>query len=288
MIKQKFIIANFLKKIGIHRKQKRILNVANELQLLREAEEILGRSVWTKVKDLEQYTIHYETIHKLLLKRTELDEKIQEIKEKMNAIKQSQETDFLKNNNSEHDINELYKKQQLIVDKIKSEQSDINDIANNIKRSFDGSVAKLERIMADGTDATIINAEKAKIKQLKLKYSELKDKKLLNDQKLADQATIIKKISDSRKSSKSSYKDDAIGNYQIMGKANRAISAYHSEIGLLDNKIISHYTEIGKNISKECFSNSGCRNAVKGKFNLCKIIKSLRQSIEYNHTLADR
>ena len=96
------------------------------------------------------------------------------------------------------------------------------------------------------------------------------------------------KISDSLQNSKITYKDNAIDNYEIMGKANQALSAYRSKIGLLDNKIITQYNEIGQNISKDCYSDKACRKAVKGKFNLCKIMKSLRQSIDFNHTLAGR
>ena len=73
-----------------------------------------------------------------------------------------------------------------------------------------------------------------------------------------------------------------------MGKANKAISAYRSKIGLLDNEIITHYGEIGRNISKEAFSDDDCKKAVKGKFNLCKIMGALRKSIDFNHDLADR
>jgi hypothetical protein len=79
-----------------------------------------------------------------------------------------------------------------------------------------------------------------------------------------------------------------VDNHEIMGKANQALSVYRSKIGLLDNKIVAHYNEIGQNISKECYSDNECRKAVKDKLNLCKIIKSLRQSIDFNNTLADR
>ncbi|MGJ8656738.1 MAG: hypothetical protein ACSHX6_09820 [Akkermansiaceae bacterium] len=277
-----------MKKFGVLRKQKRLQDAALELQLLKEAEEILGRNVWTKVKELEHYKVNYWGINKLLHERNELSDKIQDIKSKIESIKQNQETRFKEVNNPEHNVEEIYEKQKIVVNKIQAEQKDISDIAANIKRSFDGAMAKLDALTSNDVPDSEINSEKAKIEQLKKKFSDLKEKKTISDKKLAKQTAILVKISDSLQSSKNTYKDNAAGNYEIMGKANKALSAYRSKIGLLDNKIITHYNEIGKNISKECFADDDCRKAVKDKFNLCKIMRSLRQSIDYNHNLADR
>jgi len=288
MTNRQFIIANFLKKIGIQRKQRRLQDAATELQLLKEAEEILGRNVWTQVKNLEHYKVNYWEINKLLQERTEFTEKITEIKNKLENIKQNQETRFKEANNTDINIDEMHEKQQLVVNKIKSEQEDISNVAANIKRSYDGAISKLKALGSDSSNEAEIEAEKKKIEQLKNRFTALKDKKANSDKKLAKQSAILNKISDSLQNSKSTYKDNAVDNYEVMGKANQAISAYRAKIGLLDNKIIEHYNQIGKNISKECFSDNDCKKAVKGKYNLCKIMRSLRQSIDFNHTLADR
>lgn len=291
MTKKQFIIANLLKKLGILRKQKRLQDAATELQLLREAEGILGRNVWQNVKNLEQYKVNHYRISKLLKEKSEYSDKIQEIKERINTFNNNQETRFKSANKSDKDIEGLYEKQKAIVNKIKVEQTEISDLAANIKRRYDGVIAKLEIITIDDSledNATEIDAENAKLHQLKNKFAELKEKKRLTDKKLTKQSAILAKISESLKNSKITHKDTAVDNYEIMGKANKAISAYLSKIGLLDNQIINHYNEIGKNISKECFIDRDCKKAVANKFNLCKIIKSLRSSIDYNHTLADR
>lgn len=288
MTNSQFLIANLLKKFGFLRKQKRLKNAATERQLVKEAEEILGRHVWPKVKELEHYKVNYWGINKILNERSELINKIQEVKSKIENIKQNQETRFKENNNPDRNIEEIYEKQQTVVDKIKSEQQNISHVAANIKRSFDGTIAKLDALNSAGSDYDEIETENAKIEQLKNKFSDLKEKKKLSDKKLAKQTAVLMQVSDSLKKSRNSYKDNAASNYEIMGKANKALSAYRSKIGILDNKIIAHYKEIGQNISKECFTDEECKKAVKGKFNLCKIIRSLRQSIEFNHSLGDR
>jgi chromosome segregation ATPase len=287
MTHRQFIIASCLKKLGLPRKKKRLQDAATELQLLREAEEILGRNVWIKVKDLERYKDNYSAINNLLQERVEFSEKIQDIKSKIQDIKQNQEAKFKKINNSDNNIEEMYEKQKAVVEKIKSEQSDISDIAANIKKSFDRATAKLQAIITDGDDANEILAQKTNIEQLKDKFTDLKDKKSFSDKKLAKQNAILLKISELQQASNSSYKETASGNFEVMGKANHALSLYRVEISALDNKIIDHYNEIGKNISKECYSDEKCRAAVIGKFKLCKIMKSLRSSINFNQSLAE-
>ncbi|MFT6793610.1 MAG: hypothetical protein ACJAR1_001608 [Rubritalea sp.] len=287
MTKRQFITAKFLKKIGIHRRQKRLQDAADEIQLLREAGEILGRHVWTKVKDLGSYEDNFWGINNLLKERSEFSEKIQGIKSKIEGIKQNQETRFIKDNNSEHNVEETYEKQKLVVDKIKSEQANLSDVAANIRRIFDRSEANLKALDSDGTVSVEAIAEKAKIKQLKSKFLELKEKKSLSDKKLLKQTAILMKVADSLQNTRASYINSAASNHEIMGGVNQALSNYRSKIGLLDNEIIAHYNEIGQNISKECYSSEECKKAVKGKFHLCKIMNSLRQSIDFNHEIAN-
>ena len=288
MTQRRFFIANLLKKIGISRKQKRLLEAGTELRLLREAEEILGRSVWAKLKDIEQYKENYLNISNLLQEKNAYQEKILGIKSKIEEIKRSQESKFKEDNNSVINFDEHYEKQKLIVDQIKSEQVDISNVAANIKNIFDQSVARLQTLMNENGDKAEINAEKAKIEQLKSKFSDLKEKKLLSDENLAKETALLTKISESLNGAKITYKDTAAGNYEIMGKANKAISTYFAKIGQLENQILLNYSQVGQNISNDCYTNIECREAVKSKLMLCKIIKALRRSIDLNQILADR
>jgi DNA repair exonuclease SbcCD ATPase subunit len=288
MTKRQFIIADFLNKIGIQRKRKRLLDAANELNLLREAVEILGRSVWINVKDIDPYKVNYERIHKLLQEKDEVNQKIQKTRERIEILKQNQESEFKEINSHEQNIEELYKEQKSVVEKIKAEQSDIIDIVSNIKKNFDDSVTKLQQIIREGSDEAVIEAGKAKVEQLRNRFAELKNKKIISDRKLAKETDFLTKMSSSVQSSNSKVDYKTINDYGIVAEANREMAGYHSEIGVFENELITHYNKIGQMISKECFSNSQCRKAVGSKFKLCKIIKSLAQSIDFNHSIADR
>lgn len=289
MTKRQFLIANLLKKIGFLNKQKRLNNAATELQLLREAEDILGRSIWRNTEHLDLYKINYWNIKKLLKQRAEISDKIQEVKDKIDSIKQNKKSKFEgKLSVGDISLEEMLHKQTIRVKDLEAQQGDISRIASNIRRLYDGTVLKLQTLIENDADTEEIMVEELNIEKLKEKFTALKDSKSSCDEELAKQRAILKKINDSIYSNRVSYKEEATNNYEIMGKANKAISHYRSQLGLLDGKIMEHYDEIGKNISKDFFVDKDCREAAKSKEPLIKLMRALRQSIQYNYQLADR
>jgi len=286
MTLQRYIKAKFLKTVGISKKQQRLQHAAHEMQLLSDAEEILGRNVWQNVQHIEQYQEHYQSINNLNEEKNGILEKISDIDTKVSQFKQSQAEKFklVSNFTSQK---EAYQLQQIKVDGIIADIEDINKVANNIKKSFNLAKQKIQEISGSESEAEISKTQ-AKIDRLKAKFTELKEKKILSDQRLTEEKTILKKLENFQDDSKTNYKDAAASNYQLMEKARNALASYRNQVGILDNKIISHYKEIGKNISVEYFTNSQCKAAAKEKHHLCKIIKSLRKSIAYNNILAER
>jgi len=289
MTKAKYRVANFLKKFGIQKKQKRLNDAAVEIQLLRQAEDILGRSVWQNIEGIDKYKVNYWNLKKMHLKKEEITEKIEEIEFQISHLKRKKEVQFEQtNNDGEHDLQLMYTKQNDRVQLLKQEQGEITKIAGNIRRLHDGTVLKLQTLKAEGaSEAQLQNEEKNLIK-LKQKFTDLKDKKIERDKKLVHQIAILKKIEKSINARKSNYRNEATENYEVIGKANKALSAYRSQLGLLEGKLIEHYAEIGNHISKEHFTNSQCREATKEKADLCKIIKAIRLSIDYNYELSGR
>ncbi len=289
MTKGKYQIAKFLKKFGIQKKQKRLNDAAVEIQLLRQAEDILGRSVWKNIEGIDKYKVNYWNLKKMLLKKDEIAEKTEEIELQITHLKKKKEVQFEQtNNDGEHDLQMMYTKQNDRVTQIKEELEGITKIAGNIRRLHDGTVLKLQTLKAEGADIAKLQNEENNLIKLKQKFTDLKDKKIERDQKLAHQIAILKKIEKSINAKKSNYRDEATENYEVIGKANKALSAYRSQLGLLDGKLIEHYAEIGNHISKERFTNGQCREATEEKAGLCKIIRALRVSIDYNYELSDR
>lgn len=288
MTKRKFIIAQFFKSLGIQKKNKRLQDAATELQLLREAEEILGRRIWEKTEALEHYRGYYWTIRKLLEQRNEFKSKLDLIQEKLSEIKEHKQNRFQESNKPSTALEEAHHKQRQKVEELRIEQEDISKTAKNIRRLYDGTVIKLKSLKSEDAASELIAQEEENLLKLRERFDVLKEKKKSCDQEFARQKALLEKVQHTISSRKRNYKEDATTNYEIIGKANKAISSYRSKIGVIDSELLENYQEIGKSISKEYFTDQECREAVREKSQLIKIMDALRKSIEYNHTLADR
>ena len=289
MTHRQFIIARFFKKFGFEKKNKRLTDAATELQLLREAEDILGKHVWERTEGIDQFKLPYWELRKLIDEKQELIDKIQSIEGKIETIKQNKFEAFTSTSSSNGvDLETMLQQQTDQVQILSEESEDIARVGKNIRTLYDGLILKMQSLEDSNAKQEEIDTERKNIEKLKAKFSSLKQKKTLCDSKLKQETRKLEEVSQSIKMKRNSYKDEASGSFEIMGKANKAISAYRLKMGLIDSKISRHHGNIGKAISKEYFVDAACKNAVSGQSSLCKVMKALRQSIEYNYTLVGR
>ena len=289
MTNRQFLIANFLKKIGFHKKNKRLTDASAELHLLREAEDVLGTLVWRNIEHIDQFKLAYWELHKLHEEKEELIEKIQTIQDKIESIKQSKIDAFSSSVRANgEDLEAKLEEQNERVKMLQDEAADIARVGKNIRNLYDGLILKLQTLEGNKASQEEIDAEKQNIAKLKEKFTNLKKKKLLCQKNLNQQQAILEQITEDIKKSRSNLTEDAAKTYNITAKANKAISAYRLKLGMIESSILKHYGNIGKEISKEAEFNAECKKAVGKHLPLCNVIRALRQSIQYNHTLAGR
>ncbi len=290
MTQRQFFYANLLKKIGLSFKQKRLIEGAQELRLLKEAEEILGRSVWTKVKEIDLYRDSYLNINHLLKEKVVHQDKIREIKAELEEIKVAHDLQLKSQTNPEHHNKDEFDKQKIVLEKLKTEQAEISKSAASIKLRFDQSVSRLQTLMSQAVDINQdeVSAEKVNIERLKNEFESLKNKKTQVDQNLVKENAEFRRLSDILLGAKNSYQSMISTNYETLGKVNKALSTHFSQIGHIDSQIIQNYGQIGQGISNSWQTNPECKVIVKHKLVLCKIMIALRKSINLNQILADR
>ena len=289
MTTTQYRIANFLKKFGILKKTKRLNDAAVEIQLMRQAEDILARHVWPNIEGIDKYKSNYWNLKKMIQKKEEINLKTDEIQQQIDNLKKTKEQNFEDTNSSgDHDLQAMLSKQSERVKLLKRDQEDITKVAGNIRRLYEGTILKIKTLKEANPNSPEAEREEHSLFKLKDKFSDLKAKKLDCDTKLAKQTAILNKIADSINAKKSNYRDEATENYEVIGKANKTLSTYRSQLGLLEAKIVEHYAEIGNKIGKEYFTDRQCREAAKDQDGLCKIIKALRLSIDYNYELSGR
>ena len=75
--------------------------------------------------------------------------------------------------------------------------------------------------------------------------------------------------------------------FQVIGDANKDISALRAEYGILDTRMTQLHAEIGRHISRNASDDPACAEAAKGHLGLVEVMRALRKSITLNYKLAE-
>jgi len=291
MTSTQFFFANILKKLGVQRTQKRLLDAADEVHLLKEAQEELGKNVWPKLKDEPKYKNTISEIERLLDEKETLSEQGELLKKQEENLREQQTNNFHSPSPSDVDSEThiQFRQEQSRVNGLKSELASIKSEALRIRREYDKTKSHLANIKASGeTDIDIITAQEQQMLSYKETFSELKLQKTELDQELNKAQVVLNKLSHTVKNSHNVKHDSKVEQFKVLGEKNKEISTILSRIGIIDNKIGTLFGDLGKHISLESLEDSNSKKLIKGQFGLCKIMSALRKSINYNHILGGR
>ena len=286
MNSSRYIISRLLLSFGLHRKNKRLTEAADEMHLLRQAEEILGEDIWELTEDIEEISVEYWSLRKLKMEEAKYKDSIQEADTILNSSHEERNV-ILTQTNKECQALEakraeyIRETEYLIVQRDRSIAE-----AKQIKRKFEAAQTKIQVISLEGGDNAIVEAERQKIKAYKIEFEKLKtirdnvgaqiqivDDKIMN---------VEAALGDDRKR----LRDEASNAYQTIGRANRDISKLAADLGLVRNEMLVHFREIGRYVSHHVGIDPICTEICKDHAHLVAQMQSLRSSIALNHKLA--
>ena len=289
MTSTQFFFAQTLAKLGFPRTQKRLLDAADEVHLLKEAQEVLGQNIWPNLKDEPEYKDTIWEIEQLLDEKAKLTEQAEELNVEVEELRDNQNNQFkIPDKSNDNDQQQLRLKQSKVTE-LKSELANVKSEALKIRREHDEAKNYLNDITNSGeTNLEILTAQKMKIASYKESFATLKEQKNTLDKQLATAQLNFEKISNTIKNSDNAQHNSTVEQFRVLGEKNKEISTVLSRVGLIDNKIASLYNDLGRHISLDALKNPNCKQLIKEHFGLCKIMHALRKSINYNHILGGR
>src|SRR6476620_10070216 len=113
MTPTRFFVARVAQAFGIHRKTKRMSDAANEMHLLRDAETVLGAAVWERVEKIEELSVEYWNLRRLVKEREEIRAKVADCHEQLEIA--HNERASLLNSQSEPQQDLLAERQAIIA-----------------------------------------------------------------------------------------------------------------------------------------------------------------------------
>ena len=144
MTTTRYIFARIVQAFGVNRRQRRMAEAASEMHLLREAEQVLGQSVWERVEDVEELGVEYWNLRKLIKERGEIREKLSEA-ELILADAHEQRSNLLGAKSEPQQELEEHRIELLTgLEKLAKERDSVIQQAREIRRIYDGLKMKLE------------------------------------------------------------------------------------------------------------------------------------------------
>jgi len=291
MNSSRYLVARIILSFGIHRKNKRLSEAADEMHLLRQAEEILGEDVWEETEDVEEISVEYWNLRKYQISVSKLETSIQEADSILDASHEERNT-ILNHTNEVCQVLEV-ERDELIreSEKLIAKRDEIIGRAQQVKRKFEASRTKVMVLTNqdhdDGSDhKSEISEERNKLSEYKTLFGGLKEEReAIGDkiQVLDDKITELEaRLTEDRKR----LRDEASTAYQSIGKANRDKSKLRAEVGVIENEMKQHFSEVGRYVSNHAGTNPTCAKICKDHSHLIAQMQTLRTSIALNHKLA--
>lgn len=285
MTTTRYIFARIAQAFGVNRRQRRMSEAASEMHLLREAEQVLGQSVWERVEEVEELGVEYWNLRKLIKERDEIRGKLAEC-ESILADAHEQRSNLLSaKSDSQVELEEQRSTMLADLEKLAKERDTVIQQAREIRRVYDGLKMKLEVLQREGTSEAI-EKTRARMVELKGRFTDLKNERDRVAAAIAEGDSLVDAIDTKLAEERQKHRADASVAFQQIGQANRDMSALKAQQGLIDTQMRQLFSEIGRHVSRNAFVSEQCRNAAKGHIPMIDVMRALRKSVAMNHRLA--
>ncbi len=288
MTSTRYLICRVAQSFGYNRKNIRMGDAASEMHLLKEAEAFLGKAVWKKVEHIEELSVEYWNLRKLVKERDRVATEVDAC-EKSLAEAHEERASLLGVSNEP--FQELLEERQNILNELENQARDRDLIvakAREVRRNYDGVKMKKEVLEKENAhteeDLTKISGRLDKLRQ---EFADLKIRRQVVAEKIAAGDERIDAIESEIKERKKDRRGHASAAFQHIGEANQRMSTLRAEIGLVDTQMRQLFTEIGRHISRHASTNHDCAKACKEQRGLVDVMSALRRSVLLNHKLAE-
>jgi chromosome segregation ATPase len=288
MTRTRFSIAALLQSFGVIRKTKRLTDSAFEMHLMQDGEGLLGSFCWRNLEEIEDLSMEYWNLRRMDREEQALMQKLRESEDSLTAA-QANRADFV---DRSRDIGQnLFQKREDLFQKVENlniERDELMGEATATKRKHAALKMKAEVLREEG-DANKEKLEKCGevLKDLKEEFTARKSVLTKINARISAQqeklAGLQVKIDEKLESSKG----DATESFAQISEANRDITNYRSELGLLNEEQGAVFREVGRFLNLNA-TREDCRKSCEDHRGLLEQTRLLYRSIQWNRRLIER
>lgn len=287
MTNTQYLLARLALAFGISRRQRRMAEAATETHLLREAEQMLGERIWENVENVEELGIEYWNLRRLMSERTRLRKELTESEEILSAA-HDQRASLLGEKSAEQDQLEEDRLNLLTdLEELARQRDGVVAKAREVRRLYDGLKTKLEVLKEEQReDHSVLERTQGRMAELHKNFNLLKSDRDRVAREISTRDDELDTIDQNLDTERKKHRTEASEAFQQIGDANRAISEFKAELGLIDTRMQQLFGEIGRHISRNSGANAECRTASRSHRSMVDVMTQLRKSITLNHKLA--
>lgn len=284
----RYLLARAALAFGVSRKKRRTEEAAAETHLLREAEQILGQKIWERVEPVEELGNEYWNLRRLVAEQKDITKKLQEA---ANLLANAHEQRAALLNEKSLAQEQLNTKRTQMLDELAVLSRDREEIvrkARSLRRLYDGLKTKLDVLKSESKEDEQTKATtRARMSELRGKLEVLKADRDQVVEEVSRRNSLLDEVDKELDAERGKHRSEAAEAFQMIGEANRRISSYKAELGLVDTEMNQLFSEIGRYVSRKTKVNDYCRQATADFASMVDVMSALRRSINLNHQLAD-
>ena len=288
MTPARYIICRIAQTFGYNRQNIRMGAAAAEIHLLKEAESYLGNEVWKKVEDIEDLSVEYWNLRKLIKERERVAGEFEVCQ--VQLAKAHDERSELLGISTEPYQDLLVQRQNVLntLENLARERDTIVTNARNIRRLYDGIKTKEEVLTKEGNHTSEqLGKISERLAEIVHDFTALKSERHVVAEKIADGDANIDKIDAEVQHRKNERRKNASEAFQHIGDANQEMSTLRAELGVVDTQMRQLYSEIGRHVSRNADQNPACKKATKQHHGLVDVMGALRKSVALNQRLGE-
>ena len=288
MTRSRYVIAILLQSFGVILKNKRLTDASYEIHLMQDGEEILGAYCWPNIEDIEELSMEYWNLRKLKQEETTLSEKVSNSSKTLSNVQNERASlaDLSKGSGQE-----LSQKRERLFEKIEAlniKRDDLLAEAQQTKRKHSALKMQVQVLKEeDSGNQEKINDCRESLTDLRIQFTKSKEHLVeINDKvdSLKDKLSKLQeKIDDKLKGSK----EETTESFTQISKANRDITKYQAELGVLREEQAKYFRGIGSFLRINS-KREDCKAACKNQRGLLEQTRLLSQSVDWNRHLAER
>ena len=281
-----YVYRRVLWQFGIKRVKKRWEVANRELQVLKEAEDLLGRVAWREADEVDELTGEFWQLRNIEGQEIELNAEIERLKEENEDL---EDEIFDITDDLHEEIDKLILQRNEVaedVDQYLVEIEEIREEAAEIRRRFDGHKVKYKVLKEQNGSPEELERIQAVLKDMREQFNERKELTIsrnsqieLVEQRLlqVDETIHAKRVEIGQRTAKVSQK---------IGENSKRLADLMAKLGAYDRERSELQSKIGLYLSANPVGTEGLRKATRNHMDLVGRINYFRKSIQYNQRLA--